>query len=240
MESSGWWLRTACDLLWPPQCCACGGSLGEKENLVCSRCEPVFPRISGTRCEVCSQPFPVSRSGLVCVNCQERHFHFVCSVSPLLATGPVREMVHRLKYNRERWLARPLGLWMAATADDERLTLSGIAGLVPVPLHPAREREREFNQADLLARELGRHWQMPVLPVLRRRFFTETQTHFDRRQRMQNLRDAFVLSQNASIANKKYLLVDDVFTTGSTLDECARVLLEGGAGAVWAVTAARA
>jgi competence protein ComFC len=149
-------------------------------------------------------------------------------------------MVHRLKYNRERWLVRPLTDWMAGVADDERLPMEEIAGLVPVPLHAAREREREFNQAALLASSLGKHWKIPVCPLLRRIHFTETQTHFDRRQRMQNLRNAFVLSHNVDITNKKYILVDDVFTTGSTLDECARVLLDGGAGAVWAVTAARA
>lgn len=149
-------------------------------------------------------------------------------------------MVHRLKYNRERWLVSPLAEWMSAAREDDRLPVGEIAALVPVPLHPAREREREFNQADLLAAALGRQWKMPVCRMLRRQKFTETQTQFDRRDRMQNLRNAFVLSQNADIKEKKFILVDDVFTTGSTLDECARVLLEGGASAVWAVTAARA
>jgi competence protein ComFC len=174
------------------------------------------------------------------MSCEDRSFHFVCSVSPLRATGAVREMVHRLKYNRERWLVRPFADWMETAENDERLPLGEIAGLVPVPLHPAREREREFNQAGLLAAALGKRWKLPVCEILRREVFTETQTHFDRSERMQNLRNAFVLSHNARITNKKYILVDDVFTTGSTLDECARVLLEGGAGAVWAVTAARA
>lgn len=215
--------------------------MAENEKLVCAKCAPSFPLISGARCEVCSQPFETGgQNKLVCANCEDRNFHFVCSVSPLRATGPVREIVHRLKYGRERWLVRPLADWMEGVECDERLPLAEISGLVPVPLHPAREREREFNQAALLASALGNRWKIPVFPVLRRIYYTETQTHFDRRERMQNLRNAFVLSHNANITNRKYILVDDVFTTGSTLDECAKVLLAGGAGAVWAVTAARA
>jgi competence protein ComFC len=208
--------------------------------MLCGPCDRSWPRITGLRCEVCSQPFPASDASLVCQNCAERNFHFVASLSPLRAHGAVREMVHRLKYNRERWLARPLAECMAEVGTDERLPLTRVDLLVPVPLHALRQREREFNQAELLARELGRRWQKPVRRLLRRRNYTETQTHFDRQVRMQNLRGAFVLAQNANCDSMNIVLVDDVFTTGSTLDECARTLLEGGAAAVWAVTAARA
>lgn len=154
--------------------------------------------------------------------------------------GDIREMIHRFKYGRERWLARILASWMAEVAEDPRMDLTSIDALVPVPLHPAREREREFNQAHLLATALGKIWNKPVSPVLLRRRATETQTHFDRQRRMQNLRDAFILVHNADVSAMNLLLVDDIFTTGSTLDECARVLLDANAHAIWAITAARA
>lgn len=200
-----------------------------------------LPRITGPRCEVCSQPFPGGLGGdFVCSNCRDRRFHFVCTVSPLLARGAVREMIHRLKYNRERWLAPLLANWMVECLADERLAGQELHALIPVPLHPLREREREFNQSTLLAESLSRRSGLPVRPWLRRIRYTETQTHFDRQHRLGNLSGAFALHPSARPTDKKLLLVDDVFTTGSTLDECARVLLEHGAAAVWAITAARA
>lgn len=234
------WADAALDLLWPPQCAACGAAVG-RNGEVCAGCGTALPWIRGPRCEVCSQPFPGGRGGeFVCANCRDRGFHFVCALAPLLARGSAREMLHRLKYKRERWLAPVLAGWMAEVAEDERLDLGGIGALVPVPLHPARKRERGYNQAELLAGALGRVWGKPVEELLRRKRFTETQTRFDRAERMRNLRGAFEAAGGETIRGRNLLLVDDVFTTGSTLDECARVLIGAGAGAVWAVTAARA
>ena len=100
--------------------------------------------------------------------------------------------------------------------------------LVPVPLHLLRQRERGFNQSEIIAREIGKLAGLPVENLLRRVRATTTQTHFDRRARMRNLRGALALRQNVCVKPLNILLVDDVLTTGSTLDECARVLLEAG------------
>jgi ComF family protein len=112
--------------------------------------------------------------------------------------------------------------------------------LVAVPLHPARQRERGFNQADLLAKSLSRRTSVQLKPVLERIRYTKTQTAFDRAERMENLRDAFRLRKNADVQGCRVLLIDDVLTTGSTLSECARVLKAAGAVSVHATTAARA
>jgi len=112
--------------------------------------------------------------------------------------------------------------------------------IVPVPLHPARRRERGFNQAELLARSLSRLTGLPVMLVLERVRYTTTQTAFDRTERMENLRNAFRLRPARNVRGSRVLLVDDVLTTGSTLSECARVLKESGASSVHAATAARA
>ena len=249
MEMGAAWLRVSgtrallldcLDLLWPPVCAACGNPSGRKP--FCEICRIELPVITGARCEVCSQPFPAAEGSVefVCANCRERRFHFVCSLSPLRAHGKVREMIHRLKYGGERWLARPLAMEWEACKDDSRIPWREIAGFVPVPLHPLRRRERGYNQAGLLAEHAARLFSKPVLPVLKRARVTETQTHFDRDHRMQNLRNAFAMRHNGDMPSKKLVLIDDVFTTGSTLDECARALLAGGAGAVWAMTVARA
>ena len=175
----------------------------------------------------------------VCVNCRGRAFHFECAVAVMQSRGVLRDLIHRLKYNGELWLAEPLGDLLEQGLDDERLEGEVFDAVVPVPLHPLRRREREFNQAEILGRELARRRGWPCSDVLQRTRYTVTQTHFDRRRRMPNLRDAFTIRQNVAVQGKHLLLVDDVLTTGSTLDECSRVLLEAGAQSVRALTVAR-
>ncbi|MEA3187566.1 MAG: hypothetical protein QOD99_1396, partial [Chthoniobacter sp.] len=114
-----------------------------------------------------------------------------------------------------------------------------VDALVPVPLHHRRFREREFNQALALAQLAGAHAHLPVADCLRRIRYTTTQTRFDRFERMENLRNAFELRHNSHVRGQHLVLVDDVFTTGSTVDECARVLMKGGAASVRAITVAR-
>lgn len=174
-----------------------------------------------------------------CPNCRGEGFAFDCAVAAVRSRGVVREMIHRLKYGGEIWLAVPLARWMLDGLSDPRLAGGRIEALVPVPLHPVRLREREFNQSALLASELSRLSGIPVIHALRRRRPTVTQTKLDRKHRRQNLRDAFVLSKNADVTNLNLLLVDDVLTTGSTLDACALALRAAGAGRVRALTAAR-
>jgi ComF family protein len=131
-----------------------------------------------------------------------------------------------------------MGELIECAMHDERLGGISFEAIVPVPLHPRREREREFNQARLLAQEVALRSRIPVKDFLRRVKPTWTQVHSDRRERIENLRDAFALKKKCALSGN-YLLVDDVLTTGSTLDACAKILLEAGADGVWAVTVAR-
>jgi ComF family protein len=165
--------------------------------------------------------------------------NFDAGVAVMRCTGEVRELMHRFKYGKQRYLRRLLGGWLAEALDDDRLADIEPDVLVPVPLHPAREREREFNQAEELARWVTRLRGVPTARLLRRRRYTVTQTRFDREQRMRNLREAFEVRQNARVAGQHILLVDDILTTGSTLDECARVLVGAGAASVNAIAVAR-
>jgi ComF family protein len=153
--------------------------------------------------------------------------------------GIVRDLIHRFKYGGEVWVGALLADFLTLGLRDPRLKGRSFDAVVPVPLHPLRRREREFNQAEVLCRELARKNNLAFCEALERLRYTVTQTHFDRRRRMQNLRDAFGLRRNAPVQGKDLLLVDDVLTTGSTLDECARVLLAAGARSVRALTVAR-
>lgn len=230
-------LETLRDLFFPAHCAGCAAAV--KAGWFCRDCERQLRPVPAPHCEVCSQPYAGEMDRFVCVNCRGRAFHFECAVGVMHSRGVMRDLIHRLKYGGELWLAEILGEFLERGFDDPRLAGEEIDAIVPVPLHPLRKREREFNQAEILARDLARRRNLPFLDALRRLRYTVTQTHFDRRRRMQNLRDAFELQQNVHVQGKHLLLVDDVLTTGSTLDECARVLLEAGAESVHALTVAR-
>lgn len=165
--------------------------------------------------------------------------HFTCAVASRHARGLVRHLIHDFKYNKREYLRRPLADWLADTLDDPRIIATPIDALIPVPLHPMRQRERGYNQAQLLAELLAGDYHFPLLHNLRRARYTQTQTSFDRSERMENLHDAFLVSDNAAVKNKNLVLVDDVLTTGSTLNECARTLLQAGAASVRAICVAR-
>jgi ComF family protein len=152
----------------------------------------------------------------------------------------VRHLVHQFKYGHQFHLRHPLADWLGETLHDPRLHDRRFDMIVPVPLHPARERERGFNQAQVLAELLMRKTSIPVRTALERIRYTTTQTAFDRAERMENLRDAFRLRASVNVQDLRVLLIDDILTTGSTLSECARVLRKAGAFSVHAATAARA
>lgn len=225
-------------LFFPAHCAGCGRAVPDGVSM-CAACDASIEKIRPPRCEVCSQPYAGNVPAFTCPNCHGDAFHFECAIAVVRSSGVVREMVHRLKYGKEIWLGRVLAGWMNEGLADPRLKNWTPDALVPVPLHPRRLREREFNQADILCHELSRISGIRVFPALARRRYTTTQTQLDRKGRRQNLRDAFILGKNRDVTNLNLLLVDDVLTTGSTLDACAAVLLEGGAASVRALTAAR-
>ncbi len=147
--------------------------------------------------------------------------------------GPLRSIIHALKYEGRRSLAVPLAHMMRERGAD---LLTGVDTVVPVPLHPSRQRARGFNQAADLARHLG----IPVNPALRRVRATLSQAALPAARRHGNVRGAFVAAATArALRHRIVLLVDDVSTTGATLEACARVLKEEGIGEVRALTAAR-
>lgn len=230
-------LETLRGLFFPLHCADCAVPIDA--GWLCPSCHKDLQWIEAPRCDTCSQPFDGVMDDFVCVNCRGRAFHFDCAVAPLRSRGSLRELVHRFKYGRELWLAQPLAGFLEKGLADARLADRTFDGIVPVPLHPRRQREREFNQSEILARELAKRSRWDYCPALERLRYTTTQTHFDRTDRMQNLRNAFRVRQNVRVLGKNLLLVDDILTTGSTLDECARTLLAAGAQSICALTVAR-
>ena len=226
-------------LFYPPHCAACGSDTPASVHL-CGGCAAQVTRIEPPFCRVCSQPFDGAiTSEFTCANCAERTFHFDSAVTRLMSRGVVRDFVHRFKYDRQFFLRHPLADWAAEALEDERIVRQPFDFLVPVPLHSARRREREFNQAEAIAELLAKRTNVPVYGALQRIRYTTTQTRLDRHERMENLRGAFRVLHPDRVQSRHLLLVDDVFTTGSTVDECARVLRQAGAASVRALTVAR-
>ena len=235
---------TILDLLYPPHCAACGcrmlpgdpESTTDRESL-CAECRRGIAPSPGNCCPVCSHTMT---GMLMCPNCEGRRWHLSVIVAACRYEGLVRELIQRFKYGRDQSLIRPLAPLLEAALDDPRIKGKYFDAIVPVPLHSHREREREFNQSELLATHLGKRLGIPVREYLKRTRPTAPQAGFDRAARMKNLEGAFDLAKGKEIPpDACLLLVDDVSTTGSTLDACAAVLMEAGAAEVCAMTVAR-
>jgi ComF family protein len=165
--------------------------------------------------------------------------HFDWARAAARASGVVLEVIHRYKYRGERWFEPFLGE-LLATAAEPTVRAGDWDWLVPVPLHPMKEREREFNQAACLARRLGAATGVPVASgFLRRVHYTSTQTRLSRGRRRENVVGAFEARDEAAVAGRRLILIDDVLTTGATTSECARVLKACGAEEVGVWTVAR-
>jgi ComF family protein len=233
-------LEAAASLLYPPVCTLCAGNTRAGEHL-CEQCDAKAMRIVAPFCQQCSEPFQGAiATAFTCANCAHRTMHFDAAVAAYRGRAIVRQIIHDFKYRRQIHLRHLVARWLCAALDDERLRGRQFDIIVPVPLHPARLRERGFNQASLLAELLGARISIPSKPLLQRIRYTTTQTALDRAERMENLHNAFRLRKNADVRGLHVLLIDDVLTTGSTLSECARVLKRAGAISVYAATAARA
>ena len=242
------WKRVLMRLLdgfYPPRCALCGTGLRDGRAL-CAECDDELPRLVEPFCQSCGETFPgVIDRPFACPNCHDLRFSFDFARPATIRDERTLELVHRLKYNREIHLAGELGRLAAGSFADPRLgpALAEAWPLVPVPLHRKRRKERHFNQAAEISQVLSRLTGLPVLHALRRTRETETQTMLSRRQRMENLRGAFDVTRRGHrwIAASPHgaVLVDDVLTTGSTVNECAKTLRRAGFQNVSVVTVMR-
>src|SRR6266487_3361261 len=173
-------LQSAVSLLYRPVCTICGRSIRAGEYL-CDQCESKAVRIVAPFCQKCSEPFEGSiADAFTCANCAHRTIYFDAAVAAYRGRGIVRQIIHEFKYNRQIHLRHLVSRWLHAAMDDERLRGRRFDVIVPVPLHPTRQRERGFNQASLLAELPSAQSAIPAKPVLERTRYTTTQTALDR------------------------------------------------------------
>jgi ComF family protein len=210
------------------------------EGYVCNRCNHQVRFIEPPYCRRCGLPFAGAiTASFECANCRDLELHFDSARSAVLAHGVVLEVIHRYKYQRAMWFEPFLADLLVRKAATE-IQSAAWDVLVPVPLYPAKERHREFNQAERLARCLGKAVRLPVrTDWVRRVRPTRTQTQLTREGRADNMRKAFASRSGVRLAGLRCVLVDDVFTTGATASACAAALKQAGARAVCVWTVAR-
>lgn len=217
------------DLVFPPRCVACG----KEGAFLCQPCVASAPLIPQPSCRRCARPVRVA--GL-CEVCRAEPRSLEGVLSPYAMGDAVQQAVYALKYHNLRALAPTLGALMASHVQQ-----AGVMAdvLVPVPLHPHRWRERGYNQAELLAKEMGRQLGLPVASKgLTRVKHSDPQARAaSREERRANVEGAFLAK--ALFQGQRVLLVDDVCTTGATLESCALALRQAGAASAWGVTFAK-
>jgi ComF family protein len=220
-----------------PTCAACGEPLDTPtQSPVCRRCWASIRLLTPPFCQVCGDPV-LSRASPAsgaerCARCRQRPTHIARGRAIGEYDGTLRAILHALKYDGRKSLARPLSALMRIHCND---VLGGADMVVPVPLHWRRQWRRGFNQAAELAAGLG----LPMVRALRRRRHTRSQADLPAGERQANVRDAFKVARRRSLVGACVVVVDDVSTTGATLEACARALTEAGVREVRAVTAAR-
>jgi competence protein ComFC len=235
------WLNAGVGLVYPEVCQLCGTARATPaQGYVCEGCRAKVKFIERPFCERCGRPYQGEITGTFeCANCQEMEWHFKSARSAVIARDPVLETIHRYKYSRQLWF-EPFLAGLLIDAARPELAKEKWDLIVPVPLYPAKQREREFNQADRLARCLGAATQVPVdRRLIRRVRPTSTQTVLSRVEREENVRGAFAMRRGRRLEGGRVVLVDDVLTTGATTSACAKVLRSAGAGDVCVWTVAR-
>lgn len=223
------------NVLYPMDCTCdvCGEELvADTRYRLCSDCIAKLPFANGHRCLCCG--VPLADESDYCNRCQYERGAFVKNRSPLVYEGETRKIIYSLKFGNKKYLAQTLGALMA----DEFLKDNMEADIIVyVPMTEAEEKKRGFNQSELLAEEVGKRLNIAVLPALVKIKETKAQKELGGKERAQNLEGAFacVFEQ---VKNRKILLIDDIFTTGATANECAKVLLKAKAREVNVLTAA--
>jgi ComF family protein len=235
--------RLLFDLIFPPLCPICKTLLDDKEKdlTLCPNCRKAIRSVHPPYCPRCGLPVPSDdEAGNLCGPCLKEKRHFEVHRTSGFYEGTLKEAIHRFKYSGVFPLVRVLGDLLQPTLQ----TLSRdypVDLMIPVPLHIRRLRERGFNQTLLLVRELSKRTGIPYEQrALKKIKDTPDQIALKKRERKKNLTGAFQVKNQEAIQGKAIVLVDDVYTTGATVNECSRTLLRAGAERVAVLTVARA
>ncbi|MFA4915621.1 MAG: ComF family protein [Syntrophales bacterium] len=235
-------LTSLADVIFPPMCVTCGVVQGHDDAFnFCPICFSKINFIQSNLCSRCGIPFTGAKGGdHFCSDCITSEMHFSVARAVGRYETVLLDAIHRFKYRGNITVGEILGRLMAEFAypavDIKKYSL-----IIPAPLHPKRLRERGFNQSVILARAVSKKFSIKLdFTTLRRRVHTTPQVNLGKKEREANVRGAFEVVSGGKIRKKRIILVDDVYTTGSTVKECARILMENKAAEVTVLTLARA
>jgi ComF family protein len=234
-------LQAAKDILFPLSCLGCGAGLQEhREISYCATCLQDVRLLLGPLCTKCGKPFDgAAGENHLCGYCLKNGWHFKQARAVVRYQPPITEAVKIFKYGGKMHGLATFGALSKQYLAQQNLSQPDV--LVPVPLHIKRLRQRGFNQALILCRRIFPAWRDMLDPhILERQLWTQPQTGLSGSARRRNVRNAFRVRRPENIKGKKILLVDDVFTTGATVNECARILRRNRASEVNVFTFARA
>ncbi len=228
------------DLVYPRICVCCGKIVGDYDGHICWDCRSTFKVITLPYCSRCGDPVDGKVENMYeCSNCRRYKPYFEKARSAVYYSGAVREVIHQLKYRNQACLAHDLTKWLVAGYNVNYADIT-IDAIVAVPLYVKRERERTYNQSALLAKLLGRELKKTTYTrCLKRIRDTGSQVSLNARQRRKNIRHAFTVREPGWVNGRHLLLVDDVMTTGATVNEIARILKKANAASVHVLTVAR-
>jgi competence protein ComFC len=229
-------------VFFPSFCKVCRALLETPgERVLCPSCLDKIRAHRSSYCLCCGRFFEGSGEPHLCLSCLKERPPFAVHRSAGLYQGELKDLILLFKYRGYEILGKPLGRFVFESLQDEESLWWGVEAVIPVPLHPRRKRARGFNQAGVLAKELSKLKGLPLENlVLRKMKNVLPQTSLEREERAKNVRGAYTVLQSRKIKGKTIVLVDDVYTTGSTLKECSRELLRAGAKEVRAITIAQA
>ncbi len=232
-------------VMFPAGCLLCDAFLTRARRIpLCETCLASFHRIAPPICSICGQPLPVpvkpGEGEAACRECVEGKFGFQLARSFGVYDGALARTIVLLKYERIEPLASLFAMrLLELVRSDTRLLPVDV--VVPVPLHRQKHKDRGYNQVELFARPLARRLHVPYRPILLMRSRPRPEKHLlNEEERWEAVRGAFVMRRGGRVDNLRVLLLDDVMTTGATLDACARALREAGARSVLGLTIARA
>lgn len=226
------------NLLYPIHCAICRKNLDPLDNFyVCTFCISMIKQNPKPYCESCGRSAQGAKT--ICRECRKAPFHFERARSACLYEGVLKELLHLFKYKRRISLSNILSRLMIDFIKEDGHFLDGVDIITFVPLANKRLRERGFNQSEVLALGLAKEFGIPMSDAIEKPRATKPQNELSRNERLVNLNGAFKMKNKIGLENLKILLVDDVMTTGATLNECSKTLLGSGAETVRCLTLAR-
>ncbi len=228
-------------MVFPPRCMACGILLdGPPDASFCPACFSLIRFVAPPLCPCCGIPLTGAGADHLCGDCILSRPPYAIARAVARYEAVLLDAIHVFKYKGKITTGEVLGKMMAEYVYPD-FSIADYSLIVPVPLHGKRLRERGFNQAVILAREISRRFSIPLdFLTLRRQVFTEPQVNLGKDQRTANVRGAFAVKNGKKVEGQRIILVDDVYTTGSTVKECAGALMKHGAVEVAVLTLARA